>query len=198
MKIKALVTMLVLGTSSVAMARPATVRGSAGGTVTASAEWSFSTATASDRDRDHRNGRVTVRDHRNPRNPPVVVRPSRPSYVIANPRPFIEAPRFTVLGQGLSFSAQDHRKDLGLDGTKLFNTLRIDAAGSAVTIQQVRVTFKTGETQTIPVNRTLRGNQSLSYDLVGEWRPVTRVLVYGAPTTARYAQHGTGFSVLLQ
>src|SRR5688572_24499314 len=96
MKIKALVTMLVLGTSSVAMARPATVSGSAGGTVTASAEWSFSTT--SDRGSDR--GRVTVRDHRNPRTPVVVYQP-RPHYIIKDPRPSYEAPRFTMLAQGL-------------------------------------------------------------------------------------------------
>lgn len=204
MKIKALVTMLVLGTSSVAMARPATVAGSAGGTVTASAQWSFSTASnrGNDRVRDHRDqDRVVIRDHRTPRTPaptPVAYQP-RPNYIITSPRPYYEAPRFTVLGQGLVFSANDYRKDLGLDGSKLFSTVRIDAAGSAVNIQEVRVTFKTGETQTIAVNQTISGNQTLTYDLTGELRPVTRVLVYGAPTADRYAPRtSAGFAVMLK
>ncbi len=191
MKLKATIIALVLGTSSIAMARPATVRGSAG--VTVSAEASFSVGTRTSARPPVQNG------------PRQVKRPTyqRPVYQPAHypaPRPVYqenvwveEGPTFQALGTNLKIQGSAYNQDLGFTGNNSWNKIRLEARGSVTQINEVRVTFLSGETQTITVGELLSGNEIITLDLDGRNRQVTRVLVYGKSVDSN---RSTGFAVL--
>jgi hypothetical protein len=200
MKIKALITTLaIIGSSSVAMARPVTV------SATANASWSFGTRPVAT---------TVVRDHRVT---PVVVTPA--------PRPVLRAgtrwnagydarydsryddrddryyqPRGLVLEDGIQFEDHEYRKDIVMGATnERFNTLRIDADGGTTFLMKVVIEFADGgAVQQIDLNRTLRGDQSLSLDLSGSARKLHRILIYradGGEAMNMNLRHNGGFSV---
>ncbi|MDB4963239.1 MAG: hypothetical protein JWP01_3238 [Myxococcales bacterium] len=203
MKIKALITTLaIIGSSSVAMARPVTVSGSA------NASWRFDTRPAPTT--------TVVRDHRVQ---PVIVTPAHPAALRAGTRwnAYANAgwsdryddgfddgrynrPRALVLAEGLNFGNTEYRKDLVPGaGAGRFNALRIDSDGGQTFIVKVVVEFADGgAVQVVDLNRTLRGNQSMTIDLSGSARPLHRVLVYredgGAAETIN-RRHNGAFTV---
>jgi hypothetical protein len=61
-----------------------------------------------------------------------------------------------------------------------FGTLQISAAGGRTLIKQVYVQFANGQEQVIRnLDRTLSGNESLTLDLDGGRRNISRIVVYG-------------------
>src|SRR4051812_17046626 len=156
MNIKALITTLaVLGSSSVAMARPLSFSASARGQVS----WGTSSG-------------PVIRDHRDL--PQRFPQPQpRPMHVYQNEwsnsyETYAQEPQPLMLAEGLTFNSTEFRKDVivGMDKGR-FNSIQINAEGGQTYVQKVGIEFSNGVVQLIPVNRTLRGSQSMSFDLDG-------------------------------
>ena len=186
MNIKALITTLaVLGSSSVAMARPATVSVSAN----AHASWSWGTS----------NSRPVIRDHR------TTYTPVRTTTAQWNDRnydynPYYAVPRFQMLESDMQFGDTEYRKDIVLGGTKgRFNTLQIEADSGRTYVMKVVVEFSDATFQQIDLNKTLRSGEALTLDLAGSNRSINRILVYradGGPALSMNQPHYGEFSVL--
>jgi hypothetical protein len=89
-------------------------------------------------------------------------------------------PRTTLLADGLTYNTGEYRKDIVLEGRGTFNTLTVNEDSGCNFIKEVRIEFSGGAVQSIPVNRTLDGNQSMTFDLDGTNRPINRIFVYRA------------------
>jgi len=186
MNIKALITTLaIVGSSSAAMARPATV------SVSANAQASLSWGTS----------RPVIRDHRTPSN----VYPVRSATHEWTDReydynPYFSAPRFKTLDADLQFGDTEYRKDIVLGGTKgRFNTLQIEADSGRTYIMKVVVEFSDATFQQIDLNKTLRSGDDVTLDLAGSNRSINRILIYradGAPALSMNQPHFGEFSVL--
>ena len=172
MKIKALITMLVVGSSSAAMARPVTVSGHA--------EWTYETKPAP----------VVVRDHRTPAPAPVIVRDHRtqPAPVIVQPARYNgwqqrgwyhQAPQPVMLGSELNLG--EGRKFITVgESMGRFDTLQIAGGPGLIKIEQVYIQFGNNQEQVIRgIDRVLQGGQSLTLDLDGNSRTIKRIVVYG-------------------
>lgn len=175
MNIKALVTTLILGTSSVAMAKPVTVV-----SASAHAELSYGSTRPAPRTLPA----PIVRDHRTTQ--PVIVNPPVSQAVDQrrggwrNERPIYQpVPRPRLIASSLAFNT-DTRKMLSGDFGRI-GTLRIDNNRGRTLITQVVVKFTNGQKQVIRnINRTLSGNEALSITLDGGGRrSVGRIVVYG-------------------
>lgn len=195
MTIKALITLAILGSSSVAMARPVTY--------SASAEASFNFGTVRPTVRDHRTAPVIVRT-------PVVRTPVRPSFSSQWNASYQAdsynwdrdryQPRALLLEQGMQFENHEYRKDIMMNTLEgRFNTLKIDNDGGVTPLMKVVVEFADGGAQQqIDINRTLRGSEGLSIDLSGSNRKVFRVLIYradGAAALNMNLRHNGEFTV---
>lgn len=193
MKLKATIVALVLGTSSIAMARPATVRGSAG--VTVSAEASFSVGTRTSARPPVQNGPRKVKrpTYQRPVYQPAYYPTPAPQPVYEENVWVEEGPTFQALGTNLTIEGSAYNRDLGFTGNNSWNKIRLEARGSVTQIDEVRVTFLTGETQTIKIGEILSGRETITLDLDGRNRQVTRVLVYGKSMDGG---RSNGFSVL--
>jgi hypothetical protein len=77
--------------------------------------------------------------------------------------------------------AGDGRTFIGVGSRRgQFGTLHINAAAGRTLIKQVYVQFANGQEQVIRnLDRTLAGNQSLTIDLDGGRRSINRIVVYG-------------------
>jgi hypothetical protein len=198
MKIKALITTLVIaGSSSVAMARPVTVSASA------EASWRFGTSQSV---RDHRyEDRPVVVNHRDGyRRPDVVTVLPAPMHPNNNnigadaseyvgPRPVVtKRARYESRYSQSSWMAitAPTRIDAGRQfirmGAELgsVNRLRLQNTAGESSISQVAIRFVDGQTQVIRVDQKLdRWNPSIALDLDGSSRQIEDIIVYG--TTAR-------------
>ena len=183
MNTKALITILAtLGTtSSLAMARPA-----AQATVTTSAQisWNHTTPIRTAPVRTYpAPAAVVIRHHRPVYTPPIVVRPVINYGAGADwtrTRGWDYQPRATLLADGLTYNAGEYRKDIVLEGRGTFNTLTVNEDSGCNFIKEVRIEFIGGAVQSIPVNRTLDANQSMTFDLDGTNRAINRIFVYRA------------------
>jgi hypothetical protein len=163
-------SLVVLGSSSVAMASPSA-------TFSATAKASYGTPSYS---------APIVRDHRDvvfPCDTPVAQPVILPAYHPAPvwhgvPKPAVYRP--VMLGSDLHF-AGDGRTFLTIgDQMGRFGTLQIKAAKGRTFIKQVYVQFDNGQEQVIRnVNRTLSGHETLTLDLDGNRRAIKRIVVYG-------------------
>jgi len=168
---KALITTLaILGSSSVAMARPVTYSASA------EASWNYSSTPT-----------MVVRDHRT-----VEPRPAQRSWYqssrfgrdtswnMGRDRE-TNQPRALTLGENLSFFDTEFRKDV-IVGSQVggFNTLQIESEGGRTYVQKIGIEFSNGQVQMIPLNLTLAGNQAMRFDLDGNNRAISRIFVYRA------------------
>ena len=177
MNTKALITTLaVLGsTSSLAIARPAPE-------YSASAHVSWNLGAPA---RAYPTPAPLVRDHRYVAPAPVVVRPVAQRYGRdidwnrGNGWSY-ERPSAAILADGLRYNTGEYRKDIVLEGRGRFNTLTVNEDGGCTFIKEVRIEFLDGTGQSIPVNQTLNGNQSLTFDLDGHDRAINRIFVYRA------------------
>jgi len=174
MNIKALITTLAIaGSSSVAMARPATytapVRTVA---ISASAQVNFGTS--------------AVRDHR--RVSPV----SQPSFGRDFREPqYDRMNRFVTLDNDLQFAASEYRKDIMPGVASRYSMLKIDAERSTY-LMKVVVEFADGTTQQqIDLKKTLRAGESLTLDLTGNSHTINRIMVYRADGNETWAMTPT-------
>lgn len=189
MNIKALITTLaILGSSSVAMARPAV-------TYSTSAEASF----------DLRFGtpskiqvRDRIRDHRTPVRSQYTWNPNAyrwDTYDSNWNRPRHE--RGVSLGDEMFFEDHEYRKDLIPSAGLRMDKLRIDSEMGQTYFMKVVVEFNDGgSVQQFDLNRTLRGGQSMILDLSGSNRSVKRILVYRADELNYHKRHNGEFSVI--
>lgn len=151
MTIKALLTTaLLLGTSSLALARPATL---ADGQV-----------------RDHRTPTVLA-------SPPIqVAQAPRPAYDRRGGR-FERQARPVVLSSAASLDRG--RAVIALPPTRPLRSLTLQATGGKTKIRTVEITFANGRTQRVAVNVTLTGSATYAIDLTGDMRQVTSLTVLG-------------------
>ena len=178
MNTKALITTLaVLGsTSSLAMANPAPAPVSASATVSWNASFApvrgYATEYQAPIVRDHRTYTPGVR---------VVVQPPRRVEGDWSRRGgYGWQPRETILADGLTYNAGEYRKDIVLEGRGRFNEVMLREDGGRNFIKEVRIEFIGGAVQSIPVNRTLRPGQTMTFDLDGTNRAINRIFVYRA------------------
>ena len=155
MNIQALITMLVLGSSSVAMARPAAVPGTAGTTVTSVSS-----------------GTTIIRDHRAPMPAPAYDASFR------SPPPF--APLWTTLGveSRILDGAMAFRVSPSMGR---FTTLKLQRTAGKSLINSVRIQFANGRTQTVELNQYLDASKPwIVIDLAGDSaRAIRSVTVVG-------------------
>jgi hypothetical protein len=152
MNTKAIIaSLVVLGSSSVAMASPS---------VTFSADASY--------------GTTVVRDHRGPSVEPYYHREGN----VWRGRQFAQRP--VLLASDLQF-ARDGRTFITVgDHMGRFGTLQITAGAGRTLIKQVYVQFENGQEQVIRnLDRMLLRHQSLTLDLNGRHRAIKRIVVYG-------------------
>jgi hypothetical protein len=87
-------------------------------------------------------------------------------------------PRATLLADGLTYNAGEYRKDIALQGRRL-NSVMLNAEGGSTFIEVVKIEFNDGgAVQTIPVNRALCNDESMTFDVDGSNRPINRIFVY--------------------
>lgn len=191
MNLKALITSLtLLGTSSLAMARPGTTSASAQVQVSAQATVSFgSTGRAPAQVRDHRQVRPA------PPPPPVQAQtPTRatlPSYWDTHaprhqrpdaPRP---ASQLTLLSDALTFGTTEYRKDIYPEISTRFSRVLIQSNGGQTFVHEVRVMTEDLQWITIPVRETLSGREQIVLPL-GTTKGIRRIHVYRADGDAAH------------
>jgi hypothetical protein len=182
MNIKAIIASLVLGSSSIAMAAP-------GVTASAAAGGSY--------------GATVVRDHRidDDRAPAGAVQPTyeqshRPGW-IGGGRTLPPVYRPVTLASGLQLASNGRTFIAVANQARTFATLQITAAGGRTFIKQVTVEFANGQRQVMRnLDRTLAGNDSLTLDLDGGRRNISRIVVYGNATTTGWHRALGTFNVL--
>ncbi len=185
MNIKALITAFaILGSSSVAMARPATVSAS----VHASASWSVGQRTPT----------VTVRDHRRP----TVVQAPLATHVPYGDRydgrwgayePRYQ-PQPVRLSGPMSFGTTEYRKDVYPTTNDRFSRVAIEGTSGQTFVQLVKVQFTDLEWKFITVNETIRAGEAIELPLDTS-KAIKRILVYRADGEAAHnlnqAQRGS-------
>lgn len=197
MNIKALITTLILGSSSAAVASP-TVTFSGGASVT------FDSGTRVER----RNPVTVIHNHRMPH---AATQPCHDEPVYKPVRPVYQEPWFnpsntTVSGSGSVYVGsigrapqyvwngprawfnltEATRIDSGREFFKIhgsagqFGKLAIQNLGGRTEIAQIAIEFEGYGTQKVRFDRVLSGKQSLTLDLAHNSRLIKRVIVYGA------------------
>lgn len=172
MKRTALITMFVLGSSSVALARPATV------SIQAQASWSASFGGAVDV-RDHR---TNLRDHRTkrPTRAPIVkpYQPyQQPTWQIGHT--FYPTSTYGIaVGRNISFG--DDVTHTVFVGSQLgsFKQIKLTAMSGRPKIQQVFVQFADGGEAAFHNLNTTLTNAPLTLTLQGNARPIAKIVVY--------------------
>lgn len=156
MKLKALITMLVLGTSSVAsVAAPRPVPAPIV--------------------RDHRTQPAPVFQPTPVHLPPVY----RPPVYQPRPLPPVQRPSWVTLGgvHQITDGAMTFRVGRLARG---FSTLKLQSAAGKSLIQRVLIQFMNGRTQTVELGRYLNAsNPTITIDLAGRTRSIAKVTVIG-------------------
>jgi hypothetical protein len=151
MNIKALITTaLVIGTSSLALAQPA----SQGGVDV----------------RDHRWEEPAAVQYTAPAPAPA------PAPIVAS---WGHRPMWMTLSTGdkISRNGSEH---IRLSAFKPIKTLKLQATGGTTSIKDVTIKFANGQSQTVCLNQTLSGNGSATIDLSGNFRKVVSLSLTGA------------------
>lgn len=156
MSLKALITTIVLGTSSVALAAPVV--------------------------RDHRTPAptpVATIDHRNTIdiNASAELRFGRPGYY---PTPAPMPPTLSWISLANDAKVSGRTAIRVPQGTRAFTKLELRAQQGNTQIDRVLITFGNGQTQTVELNKRLSKFQSaISIDLNGSSRFITKVVLVG-------------------
>jgi len=174
MQLKALITTLVLGSSSVAMAHPI----SAPGPVSAPAPVPAPIV------RDHR---MPVEPDCDPGQAPAMPAPAPVAQPVWQPMPPQPAPGYErpyyrsgwiMLGGVDRITAGPTTFRVGRFGKQL-STLKLEGEGRKSLIQRVLIQFANGRTQVVEVNQYLTAsNPTIEIDLQGRTRAVSKVTVY--------------------
>ena len=209
MNLKTLITTLILGSSSVAMAQPVTFSASA------QAGWSYGNYTrpavqpVAPIVRDHRGIDPDCDTH-----PAIVPQPVykpvyQPAYQPINQgwsswqreRPMywpVYQPRPVMIAEQLTFSGATRKLINAPTGLTGFKTLRIDGVAGRTQITQVLVKFTNGQEQMIRnIGRTLLTNDSLLLNLDGGGRlTIQGLMVYGHDLNNGFRSNPGAFTVL--
>jgi hypothetical protein len=186
-----LASLVLLGSSSAAIAAPRVTLSAPGVTFSATPGNSYGTAVI----RDHR-----TEDDCDPAAPAPIAQPVVQPVAYGwnggwyhNRTPPVYRP--VTLASAVHF-AGDGRTFIGVGSqTGQFETLHINAAAGRTFIKQVYVQFANGQEQVIrDIDRNLAGGQSVSIDLDGGRRSINRIVVYGSAATS-WRQSGGTFSV---
>jgi hypothetical protein len=175
LNIKAIIASLVLASSSAAVAAPSV-------TVSATARGSYETPVV----RDHRiDADRDVRVEVQPAYRPSQDRDDHSGWHGKRMPPVY---RPVTLASGLHFAGNGRTFISVGSQAGQFGTLQISAAGGRTFIKQVYVQFGNGQEQVIRnLDRTLSGNESLTLDLDGGRRNISRIVVYGNASWRRSA-----------
>jgi hypothetical protein len=161
MKRTALVTMLILGSSSVALARPATV------SVRAEASWSTSF------------GGADIRDHRTKRPRPAPVSNPYQQRNRWEVNAFYTTPSYgTAVGRSISFGDDVTRTVYVGSQLGSFKQIKLTATAGRPKIQQVFVQFADGGEAAFHNLNTTLTNAPLTLTLQGNARPIAKIVVY--------------------
>jgi hypothetical protein len=165
MNIKALITTLVLGSSSVAMAKPVTVSGSVG------ASWSYGNHVPAPAPAP------IVRDHRMPA--PLPAHQTRYDYNHNEWRSPPIVPVWTTLGTMNRIA--DGQMSFAVSPYSQFSTLKLQNLKGKSLIYRVQIEFANGRTQVVELNQYLMAsNPVISIDLAGRSaRSIRNVTVIG-------------------
>jgi hypothetical protein len=178
MNIKAIIASLVLGSSSAAMAAPSV-------TVSATARGSYEAP--------------VVRDHRidADRDARVEVQPTYQQVGWnGGGRKLPPVYRPVTLASGLHFASNGRTAIAVGSRAGQFGALQISAAGGRTFIKQVYVQFGNGQEQVIRnLDRTLNGNETLTLDLDGGRRNISRIVVYGDTGNTGWRRTAGAFTV---
>jgi hypothetical protein len=182
MNIKAIIASLVLGSSSIALAAPSA-------TVPAAAQGTYAP--------------TVVRDHRSDDNrvAPVIVQPAPdPTFHRTgwngggHTLPPVYRP--VTLASGLRFSNSGRTLINVGNQAGQFGTLQLTAATGRTLIKQVIVQFGNGQQQVIRhLDRTLTASASLTLDLDGGRRNISRIVVYGSAINNGWHRAASAFTV---
>jgi hypothetical protein len=183
-----LASLVLLGSSSAAIAAPRVTLSAPGVTFSATSGQSYGTAVI----RDHR-----VEEPCDPATPAPVAQP------IVQPAAYgwnggwthsWTPPQYrsVTLASAVHF-AGNGRTFIGVGSQAgRFQTLRINAAEGRTFIKQVYVQFTNGQEQVVrDLDRNLAGGQSLAIDLDGGRRAINRIVVYGNAATSWRRSGGT-------
>ena len=98
--------------------------------------------------------------------------------------------RPVMLANGASFANQGRKFITVGRQAGRFDTLQISAAGGRTFIQQVYVQFDDGQEQVVrDLDRTLVGNQTITFNLDGGRRAIRRIVVYGSDGDLGWRSH---------
>lgn len=197
MNIKALITSLVLGSSSLAMAQPVSFGASAGVSISAGLP-----AQGVVDIRDHRtNDWPWIRDHRQPvEQPAVVMQPPAPVVDnCANVATYPNGSEYTgpvasaMRGQWVALTQPTKigikREEIRVGAQKgLFHTLQLVPTSGSTYISTVAIVFPNGAMQSVPVNQTLTGALTINVGAGYRGRAIQRIVVNGSSDFgARYS-----------
>jgi hypothetical protein len=65
------------------------------------------------------------------------------------------------------------------DSLRAFNKIELRAVSGRSNVDKIMITFGNGKTQTINCNRTLQANESFSFDLKGDQRNLKKIVLVG-------------------
>jgi hypothetical protein len=153
MSLKAIITTLLLGTSSVALAAPS-------GQVIV---------------RDHRTQQPVYQappvQHPVVAQAPVFERALWMRHVVEAPKPPV------TLAASQRLNGRDIIKVN--DSLRAFNKIELRAVSGRTNLDKIMITFGNGKTQTIKCNRVLQANESFSLDLKGDQRNLKKIVLVG-------------------
>jgi hypothetical protein len=105
--------------------------------------------------------------------------------------------RPVTLASGVQFAATGRTSISVGSQAGSFGTLQISAASGRTFIKQVYVQFANGQTQVLRnLDRTLAGNESMTLDLDGGRRNISRIVVYGSAGNASWRRTRGAFTVI--
>ena len=183
---KALITLLILGTSSVALARPITVDHRD------DSYYERDHRDDSYYERDHRDDNLTVRDHRDDMTfaPPPATQPAPPPLDYrADYRPLRFRLRPVTLAHSVTLMRQRNRDQRPLlidvdSRTGTFKTLRLDRIEGRAYIDDIVVVLANGRSITYDVNQQMSfRSPSITIDL--DHKAITGIYVYGMTERGR-------------
>jgi len=190
MNIKAIIASLILGSSSVALAAPSI-------TVSATARGSYEAPVVRDhRIDDDRATPVATRPTYQPTYHPIDDQAGRPVGWNGGGRKLPPVYRPVTLASGVHFAPTGRTSISVGSQAGSFGTLQISAAAGRTFIKQVYVQFANGQTQVIRnLDRTPAGNESMTLDLDGGRRNISRIVVYGSAGNASWRRTPGAFTV---
>src|SRR5215208_5900650 len=84
------------------------------------------------------------------------------------------------LAVGLKYERSQYRKDIDMTSQNAMRGLLVEGMRGQTYLMKIVIEFANGEIQQVPLNTTLYAGQSFRVDLDGRFRKMQRILVYRA------------------